>query len=80
MDFEEKNDFSLYFWLIFVEAPSENVVAMATREGYIFPVLVSKHHKVSRKIFCRFGVMLQMPQGGHTPSSPNRVKRDAVSD
>ena len=34
--FEEKNDFSIYFWLIFVQAPSENVVAMEAREGLFF--------------------------------------------
>ena len=36
MRFEEKNDFFLYFWLILVEVPSENVVAIATREGLSF--------------------------------------------
>ena len=32
MHSEEKHDFS-YFWLIFVEAPYENMLAMAIREG-----------------------------------------------
>ena len=36
MHVEEKSDFFLYFWLIFVEAPLENVVAMAAREGLSF--------------------------------------------
>ena len=33
---EEKNDFFLNFWLIFYEAPSENVVAVPTTEGLSF--------------------------------------------
>ena len=34
MHFEERNDLFLYFWVNF--SPSENVVAMATREGLSF--------------------------------------------
>ena len=34
--FEEKNDFFLSIRLIFVEALSENVVAMATGDGLSF--------------------------------------------
>ena len=64
---KRKNDFFLYFWLIFVEASSENVVAMATRKDLSLSNLVSKHHlyifsishKVSRKIFfCCLGVKI----------------------
>ena len=34
--FKGKTTFSYIFWLIFVEAPSENVVALATREDLSF--------------------------------------------
>ena len=71
MHFEEKNDFFLYFWIIFVEAPSENVL-LWQQEKVCPLVLVSKHHlhifmkvtKFQEKIFCCFRVMLQKPQGG----------------
>ena len=52
----------LHFWLIFVEVPSENVVAMATRED-LFPsfdfktspiYIFRKSHKVSRKNILSF--------------------------
>ena len=40
------------------------------------PLYFRKNHKVSRKSFCRFGIMLQKPQGGGGGGeilSPNRV-------
>ena len=69
--FEEENDF-LHVWLIFVQVLSENVVAMATREGLSFQfffqnniyVYFRKSHKLSRKKLLSFGVMLEKPQGG----------------
>ena len=83
MHFEEKNDFFLYLPLIFVEAPSENLVAMATSEivsfkfwfqniSYIFVGKVTKFQEI--------GVMLQKPQGGggggvKNTTSPNRLKQ-----
>ena len=36
MRLDKKNNFFLYFWLICVEAPSENVVSMGRREGISF--------------------------------------------
>ena len=47
MHFEEKNDF-LYFWLIFVEAPSENVVS----KHHLY--ISTKSHRVSRKNLVSF--------------------------
>ena len=61
----------LYFWLILEEALSENVVAMATREGLSFlfwfqklpiNIFAGKVTKFQEKIFCSLGVMLQKPQ------------------
>ena len=34
--FKEEIDFLFYFWLIFVETHSENVIAMATKENLPF--------------------------------------------
>ena len=62
------------FSYIFVEAPSENVVAKATREFLSFYFLFQNITytflgKFQEKIFYRFGVILQKPQGGvcHLP-------------
>ena len=70
--FGEKNDLSFHFWLIFNKAPSENVVAMATRNDLallfwlqnITYIFLGKVTKYQVKTFCWFGVMLQKPRRG----------------
>ena len=78
------NDFLLHFSLIFEEALSENVVAMATREGLSFQLLfqnvtytfLGKSQTFKKKRGC-YKVMLQKLQGGGGGGKhpcPNRVK------
>ena len=76
---ENKAAFFFIFWLIFMEVPSENVVAMTTR-GIYLSVMVSKSTyiflgkilKVSRKIFCCLQLCSKNQRGTwKTSPSPN---------
>ena len=78
MHFEGKNNFFLYFRLIFVKAPSENVVAMETREALsvqfwfqnITYILSGKSQSLKKNLLS-FGVMLPKPQSGVKPPPPS---------
>ena len=68
---QKKNDFPFYFWLIFNETPSRNVVAMARRKGpsFIFwfqnitDIFLGKGTKCQENFLCCSGVTLQKSRG-----------------
>ena len=83
MQVQFEDAFCFYFWLILVEAPCVNVVAMATREIYLSLIFVSKHHlytfrishKVSRKNLLLFrNFAPKTSTRVKVPLSPKRVK------